>query len=136
MGVETVASVTGTTTQSTATAASDKAALDYDTFLQLLIAQMQNQDPTEPMDSSEQIAQLATFSQVEQTIETNKNLESLLQSNSLATASAIIGKTVSSLDGEVTGIVKEVQILSDGAVAELEGGTKLVVGPGLVIEDT
>lgn len=136
MGVETVASVTGTTTQSTATAASDKAALDYDTFLQLLIAQMQNQDPTEPMDSSEQIAQLATFSQVEQTIETNKNLESLLQSNSLATASAIIGKTVSSLDGEVTGIVKEVQILSDGAVAELEDGTKLVVGPGLVIEDT
>jgi flagellar basal-body rod modification protein FlgD len=97
---------------------------------------MQNQDPTEPMDSSEQIAQLATFSQVEQTIETNKNLESLLQSNSLATASAIIGKTVSSLDGEVTGVVKEVQILSDGAVAELEDGTKLVVGPGLVIEDT
>ncbi|MEP2979475.1 MAG: flagellar hook assembly protein FlgD [Lentilitoribacter sp.] len=136
MGVETVASATSTTTQSTATAASNKAALDYDTFLQLLIAQMQNQDPTEPMDSSEQIAQLATFSQVEQTIETNKNLESLLQSNSLATASAIIGKTVSSLDGEVTGIVKEVQILSDGAVAELEDGTKLVVGPGLVIEDT
>ncbi|MEO9458128.1 MAG: flagellar hook assembly protein FlgD [Lentilitoribacter sp.] len=136
MGVETVASATSTTTQSTATAASNKAALDYDTFLQLLIAQMQNQDPTEPMDSSEQIAQLATFSQVEQTIETNKNLESLLQSNSLATASAIIGKTVSSLDGEVTGVVKEVQILSDGAVAELEDGTKLVVGPGLVIEDT
>lgn len=136
MGVETVASATNTTTQSTATAASNKAALDYDTFLQLLIAQMQNQDPTEPMDSSEQIAQLATFSQVEQTIETNKNLESLLQSNSLATASAIIGKTVSSLDGEVSGVVKEVQILSDGAVAELEDGTKLVVGPGLVIEDT
>lgn len=136
MGVETVASATSTTTQSTATAASNKAALDYDTFLQLLIAQMQNQDPTEPMDSSEQIAQLATFSQVEQTIETNKNLESLLQSNSLATASAIIGKTVSSLDGEVSGVVKEVQILSDGAVAELEDGTKLVVGPGLVIEDT
>jgi flagellar basal-body rod modification protein FlgD len=136
MGVETVASATSATTQSTATAASNKAALDYDTFLQLLIAQMQNQDPTEPMDSSEQIAQLATFSQVEQTIETNKNLESLLQSNSLATASAIIGKTVSSLDGEVTGVVKEVQILSDGAVAELEDGTKLVVGPGLVIEDT
>lgn len=136
MGVETVASATNTTTQSTATAASNKAALDYDTFLQLLIAQMQNQDPTEPMDSSEQIAQLATFSQVEQTIETNKNLESLLQSNSLATASAIIGKTVSSLDGDVSGVVKEVQILSDGAVAELEDGTKLVVGPGLVIEDT
>ena len=136
MGVETVASATSTTTQSNATTAANKAALDYDTFLQLLIAQMQNQDPTEPMDSSEQIAQLATFSQVEQTIETNKNLEALLQSNSLSQAGAIIGKTVSSLDGEVSGIVKEVQIMSDGAVAVLEDGTKMVVGPGMVIKDT
>ena len=136
MGVEAVSSATSTTTQSNATTASNNAALDYDTFLQLLIAQMQNQDPTEPMDSSEQIAQLATFSQVEQTIETNKNLEALLQSNSLSQASAIIGKTVSSLDGETTGVVKEVQIMSDGAVAVLEDGTKLVVGPGMVIKDT
>lgn len=136
MGVEGVSSATSTTAQSNATTASNKASLDYDTFLQLLIAQMQNQDPTEPMDSSEQIAQLATFSQVEQTIETNKNLEALLQSNSLSQASAIIGKTVSSLDGETTGVVKEVQIMSDGAIAVLEDGTKLVVGPGMVIKDT
>ncbi len=136
MGVESVASATSASTQSNATTAANKAALDYDTFLQLLIAQMQNQDPTEPMDSSEQIAQLATFSQVEQTIETNKNLEALLQSNSLSQAGAIIGKTVSSLDGEVSGIVKEVQIMSDGAVAVLEDGTKMVVGPGMVIKDT
>lgn len=136
MGVEGVSSATSTTAQSNATTASNKASLDYDTFLQLLIAQMQNQDPTEPMDSSEQIAQLATFSQVEQTIETNKNLEALLQSNSLSQASAIIGKTVSSLDGETTGVVKEVQIMSDGAIAVLEDGTKLIVGPGMVIKDT
>jgi hypothetical protein len=48
--------------------------------------QMKNQDPTEPMDATEQIAQLATFSQVEQTIQTNKNLEELLQSSSLSQA--------------------------------------------------
>ncbi len=136
MGVESVSSATSATTTSNATTAANKAALDYDTFLQLLIAQMQNQDPTDPMDSSEQIAQLATFSQVEQTIETNKNLEALLQSNSLSQAGAIIGKTVSSLDGEVSGIVKEVQIMSDGAVAVLDDGTRMVVGPGMVIQDT
>lgn len=136
MGVESVSSAVSTTAESNATAASNKAALDYDTFLQLLIAQMQNQDPTEPMDSSEQIAQLATFSQVEQTIETNKNLEALLQSNSLSQASAIIGKTVSSLDGETSGVVKEVQIMSDGAIAVLEDDTKIIVGPGMVIQDT
>jgi flagellar hook assembly protein FlgD len=60
------------------------ASLNYDNFLKLLMAQMKNQDPTDPMDASQQIAQLATFSQVEQTIKTNTNLESLLQRTSLS----------------------------------------------------
>ncbi len=51
------------------------ATLNYESFLKLLVAQMKNQDPTQPMDATQQIAQLATFSQVEQTIKTNKNLE-------------------------------------------------------------
>ncbi len=59
------------------------ATLNYESFLKLLVAQMKNQDPTQPMDATQQIAQLATFSQVEQTIKTNSNLESLLASKSL-----------------------------------------------------
>ena len=37
------------------------ASLNYDSFLKLLVAQMKNQDPTEPMDAAQQMAQLATF---------------------------------------------------------------------------
>ena len=44
---------------------------DFDTFLQLLTAQIENQDPLEPMDSTEFVAQLATFSSVEQQVLTN-----------------------------------------------------------------
>ena len=45
--------------------------MDYNAFLKLLIAQMKNQDPTEPMTSTQYMAQFATFSQVEQSIKTN-----------------------------------------------------------------
>ncbi|MEM5471557.1 flagellar hook assembly protein FlgD [Hoeflea sp. AS60] len=118
---------------SAATTASKKATLDYDTFLTLLVQQMKNQDPTEPMDATEQIAQLATFSQVEQTIQTNKNLENLLQSSTLNQAGSMIGRTIVSADGTITGVVEEVKVYSDGLVAVLEDGKKVLVGAGVTI---
>ena len=62
--------------------------LDYKAFLQLLIAQLKNQDPTQPMDSTQFVAQLATFSQVEQSVSTNSKLDSLLTSSALSLADA------------------------------------------------
>jgi flagellar basal-body rod modification protein FlgD len=52
-------------------------ASDYMTFLRMLTAQMQNQDPLNPMDSADYAVQLATFSQVEQTTRTNDLLVGL-----------------------------------------------------------
>lgn len=133
----TVGSATGTdaaASAKSAAASASKANLNYDSFLKLLVAQMKNQDPTQPMDSTQQIAQLATFSQVEQTIQTNTNLEALLQRTSLSEANAVIGKTVTSADGKTTGVVKEVTLYSDGIIALLENGTKLPIGPGVSIK--
>jgi len=113
---------------------STSATLNYESFLKLLVAQMKNQDPTEPMDASQQMAQLATFSQVEQTIKTNKNLESLLQRTSLQEANAVIGRTVTSNDGAVSGVVTEVGLYNDGIVATLDSGEKIVVGPGVTVK--
>ncbi|WP_099863997.1 flagellar hook assembly protein FlgD [Pararhizobium haloflavum] len=113
--------------------AEKKAMLDYDNFLQLLVAQMRNQDPTQPMDATEQIAQLATFSQVEQTIQTNQRLEMLMQSSALSEADAVIGRTVTSMNGDISGVVKEVTLYSDGIMATLEDGTELPITPGVKI---
>ena len=133
-GVSSATSLVGT--QSQAATDSNKATLNYESFLKLLVAQLKNQDPTEPMDATQQMAQLATFSQVEQTIKTNKNLESMLQRASLNEASAVIGKTVTSADGEVTGVVTEVQLFSDGIVATLASGEKIVIEPGVKVKET
>lgn len=51
---------------------------DFDTFLQLLTAQLENQDPLKPLESTEFVAQLAQFSAVEQQIQTNDQLTSIL----------------------------------------------------------
>ena len=108
--------------------------LDYNAFLKLLIAQLKNQDPTQPTDGTQFVAQLATFSQVEQSISVNKKLDSLLTSQSLTLADAVIGHKVTSADGKTSGIVKSVTVTSDGAVAKLDNGSDLVLGSGIIIE--
>ena len=70
---------------------------NFDTFLQLLTTQLQNQDPLDPMDTSQFTEQLVEFASVEQQINENTNLQTLitLQQTSEATqAMQLIGSTV------------------------------------------
>ncbi|MBA4795888.1 MAG: flagellar hook assembly protein FlgD [Rhizobiales bacterium] len=122
---------TSSTSSSAASQASAKASLDYDSFLQLLIAQMKNQDPTDPMDASEQIAQLATFSQVEQSIQMNSNLETLITGNALTNASSYIGKTITSADEKTSGVVASVRVYSDTMVATTTEGKEIPIVVGV-----
>jgi flagellar basal-body rod modification protein FlgD len=111
------------------------AGLNYDNFLQLLIAQMKYQDPTDPMDASEQVAQLATFSQVEQSVKMNSNLQSLIQATSFSQAADMIGKYITSADDKTTGIIKQMEIYSDGLVAITEKGDKVLIQPGIILSN-
>jgi flagellar basal-body rod modification protein FlgD len=124
---------TAQTSNTTSTDQTSKTAVDYQSFLKLLVAEMKNQDPTNPMDSTQYVAQLAAFSQVEQSVQINTKLDQLLQSSTLAQADALIGRTVTSADGKITGKVAEVRLLSDGIVAVLEGGKEITMGPGVKI---
>lgn len=118
-----------TTTQSAAASAS----LDYNTFLKLLLAQLKNQDPTKPMDSTEYMSQLASFSNVEQSIKTNSKLDSLLTTQALSQAESLIGRTLTSADGTVTGQVVSVTVNSDGSVATLADGQTIAMGAGVKV---
>jgi flagellar basal-body rod modification protein FlgD len=110
-----------------------KSGIDYDSFLKLLIATVQNQDPTQPNDPAETLSQLASFSTVEQSIKLNQKLESLLAISSAGQAASLIGKTVSSLDGSTSGVARSVEMSTSGLVVILEGGTRLSVNDGLRI---
>lgn len=107
--------------------------LDYDSFLKLFMAEMKNQDPTAPTSSTEYIAQFATFSQVEQSMQTNTKLDGLLSSLALSQADGIIGRTLTSEDGSVSGKVTAVRIVNGGALADLDSGKSVVLGPGVII---
>lgn len=116
------------------TTSTSKTAVDYQSFLKLLIAEMKNQDPTKPMDSTQYVAQLATFSQVEQSVQTNTKLDQIMQSSALSQADAIIGRSITSADGKTTGIVASVTLSSSGLIAVLQDGTLVPVGAGVSIK--
>lgn len=114
--------------------------LDKDDFLKLLITQLQNQDPTSPMDDTAFVSQMATFSSLEQMSNMNATLESMLQSqneNLLVGYSQFVGKEVdyhsisSEDDGnseqvkEGKGTVAAVQFTSGSVEFILEDGTVL-----------
>ena len=137
-----VTGVTDTTSKSNSidqTTTTSSNGVDYNTFLQLLIAEMKNQDPTNPMDTSQYMSQFAQLSTVEQAMQTNSKLDALLSSQSLSQANGLIGKTVSFTDAtgaSFSGKVVSVAINSDGSIATLQDGTKVAVGPGLTISQS
>ena len=133
MAVASVTSSTSTTAAAAQATSSVAAKLNADTFLQLFMAQLQNQDPTKPMDGTEYVSQLATLSQVEQATQTNKKLDSLLTSSFLDQAESLVGKTILASDGASAGTVQSVKVTGDGALATLTDGRTVLLGPGVSV---
>lgn len=84
---------------STTSSAASRTSLgsDFSTFLTLLTTQIQNQDPTDPLDTNAMTNQLVQFASVEQQIAMNQNLGSLIslqQSAQLTAAAPLIGRQV------------------------------------------
>lgn len=95
------AGATSSTTTSATQTAKDKLTSDYTTFLKLLTTQLQNQDPTSPMDSAQFTQQLVQYSQVEQQIKSNEKLDKLIAAqNSAGVGGSLgyLGKTIE-MDG-------------------------------------
>src|SRR5436190_23448556 len=95
--VTAVSSSAGSDAAKNAAAAQSKLTTDKTQFLTLLTAQLKNQDPLSPMDSTEFTNQLVQYSAVEQQININSNLSTLItltQQNVLAGASSYVGKAI------------------------------------------
>jgi flagellar basal-body rod modification protein FlgD len=110
-----------TTKKSTGKAGDD---LGKEDFMKLMLAQLQHQDPLKPMDDQAFIAQTAQFNALDQMTTLNKTLAALLDSQQLAEASGMIGKTISATDKDGKAIKGAVTAASvSGGVAMVHLGT-------------
>jgi len=88
---------TGTSSTSSAAGSLTQLASNFQDFLKLLTTQLQNQDPTAPLDTNQFTSQLVQFTSVQEQINTNATLNQLLtatQAQQLTQASSLVGKTV------------------------------------------
>lgn len=100
---------TKSTTTTAAASSSTNLLADYNLFLKLLTTQMTNQDPLDPMDTSEYTAQLVQYSQVEQSIQQTGALGNILSqmlSQQMAQASSYIGREAR-FDSPVSGLATD-----------------------------
>jgi flagellar basal-body rod modification protein FlgD len=109
-----------------------------DGFLQLLAAQISNQNPLEPMKDTEFIAQMAQFSQLEQTTNLARDIRGLTMGQQLSQGAALIGREVSyeTSGGElVRGVVERLWVSADGRDMKLAvGGVSIDVGQIVTVE--
>jgi flagellar basal-body rod modification protein FlgD len=111
-----------TTSSSSTSSVTD--GLDKNAFMKILITQMQNQDPTQPMDDTQYVSELAQFSSLEQMTNVSDGITALSGMQSTTQALALVGKTVSltvpGVTDPVTGKVDSIKFES--------GVPKLVIG--------
>lgn len=94
----------------------DLSDVDLDEFLGLLITELQNQDPMDPMDNGEMLTQISQIREIGSTNQLTDTLNSLAIGQELSMAGSMIGKRVSALDSdsnEVQGAVDRVSIQTD-----------------------
>jgi len=103
------------------------AQVDLNDFIKLLVAELQNQDPLDPMNNQEILQQISQIREIESNQRLTDTLGSVLLGQNVATASNLIGRTIVALSAEgerVTGEVERVSI--EEGVARLHVGEHTV----------
>lgn len=105
--------ITGAPTDVVDQSISSRNGADQDMFLQLLVAQVRYQNPLEPMDNNEAMAQTAQFTMVEQMTKVAERQQELLAFQQATLASGLVGRTATGYDEEtgatVSGVVSSVE---------------------------
>ncbi|WP_298303605.1 flagellar hook capping FlgD N-terminal domain-containing protein [uncultured Erythrobacter sp.] len=105
--------------------ATDQFGLSFESLLQIVLTQLTFQDPLEPMDNFEFVSQLAQFSQIQLSQETNDNLERLVAAQTTSQGSAVLGQTVDVSAGAstISGVVRAVAFEDGTGTITLETPT-------------
>lgn len=131
--------LSSSTTSTSSTASSDRMnELTMSDFIKMMVAELENQDPMNPMSNTEMLQQISQMRSITSNDRLTNGIESLTLGQTLSTASGLIGKTVTginSLGEEVTGKVDKVTI--ESGTAKLFVGTSIIeVGNVTSIKET
>lgn len=108
--------------------------MDKNTFLKLLVAQLQNQNVADPMDPSEVMQQTSQLTMVEKMNELVESQKASASVTRLSLASSLVGKNVSYMSGssQLSGAVSEVRLVGDSLTLKV-GTTDVAVGDVLSV---
>ncbi len=115
-------------TSTSPTAASGFSSLSAEDFSKIIFTELSKQDPLQPNDTNALLQQISSIRAIQSDIDLTTNLQSLVSQNEFASASTLIGKTVSGIDDQnarVTGLVTSVSRTANGTVLTLDGGQRM-----------
>ncbi len=114
--------------ESTAASSTAFGEISTEEFVNILVAELTNQDPFEPNDSAAILEQLSSLRNIESDLSMQQSIESLVQQNALSSASSFIGQVVEGVtdtNQSVLGRVTGIQIQDGVAILQLEDGTSV-----------
>jgi flagellar basal-body rod modification protein FlgD len=123
------------TNKTTTDVGSSKSVADQDTFLKLLVAQLKYQDPSNPADSTQFLAQTAQFTQVQKL----QQIATMMQAQQLIGASALVGRTVTYQDADgasQTGVVTKTKLNGDSEPTLTVGNTDVPLSKVTEVQQT
>jgi flagellar basal-body rod modification protein FlgD len=99
-------------------------------FINMLVTQLENQDPLNPTSSQDLLSQVSDIGQLESTDQLQSTMTTLSQQSSIGAAASLIGKTVNGQDSSgnaLSGSVTSVQVAGGTVSLQLSGGSTLAL---------
>lgn len=116
----------GTAASGATTVRNPKSVMKTEDFIQMMVTQLQNQDPMEPAKNEQLLAQMSQIGQLQSQQSLQESLKTLVLQNNLGSAGNLIGKQVRGIEAlsgeEATGKVKTVKVVKGEVMLELDGG--------------
>ena len=118
--------VAATSTNSGSSSANPLQTISVNEFTQMLVTELQNQDPTQPMSNSDLMNQVSQIQAIESNQQLTTTLQAVALGQSIASAGSLIGATVTGTDSQgqkVTGTVNSVSIANGSALLNVGSST-------------
>ena len=128
-----------TSSMPTTTPTGKKKGLEASDFINMMITQLQHQDPTEPTKSSDLLAQMSQIGSLQSSTDLQTSLKTMTLQNGISNAAAMIGKTVKGKDvdgSDLSGVVTSVQVKDNKLSLELDSGQSMSMDSVLSVSPT